>query len=249
MFSSEKMNWTRTFLFFGIPGLLMAAGVYWLVPPLINLGIPLIVAWTFAVWGPVVLLFIVILSNFLRQPGRERFAKRFRFRKMTRKEWLWTLGAFIVIQALEMVLAGTGGMLARYPLFAPPAVLPDLFNPAFHIEEGLTRLMGVPLKGNAWLIGFWLLWVVINIGGEEILWRGFALPLQEKAFGKYAWLVNGLCWNVLIHFFFRWNLITLMPISLLLPFLVQKFGNTWIGVIIHGTGNLLLLIILIPEML
>ena len=49
-------------------------------------------------------------------------------------------------------------------------------------------------------------WLIVNIGCEEILWRGYALPLREKVFGKYA----------------------------------------WIGVIIHGTGNLLMYVLLIP---
>jgi membrane protease YdiL (CAAX protease family) len=44
----------------------------------------------------------------------------------------------------------------------------------------------------------------------------------------------------------RWNFIVLMPISLISPYLVQKYKNTWIGVIIHGTGNLLVFVILIP---
>jgi membrane protease YdiL (CAAX protease family) len=87
----------------------------------------------------------------------------------------------------------------------------------------------------------------VNIGGEEILWRGYALPLQEQAFGKHAWIVNGLCWNLLIHAFMWWNYIVLMPISLAIPYLVQRYRNTWLGIYIHGFGNLLVLAVLIPS--
>ncbi len=105
------------------------------------------------------------------------------------------------------------------------------------------------VNGAWWLIVYWLGWVVINIGGEELLWRGYALPRQEKVFGRYAWLVNGLCWNLLFHFFMNWNVLVLMPISLTIPYLVQKYQNTWIGIYIHGIGNLLFLLVLIPEIM
>ena len=46
--------------------------------------------------------------------------------------------------------------------------------------------------------------IVLNIGGEELWWRGIILPRQELAFGKWAWLVNGLLWD-LFHFFYHSN--------------------------------------------
>lgn len=249
MFKLDKMNLFQSILFFGIPGVLIFAGTYWLVPLLTEMNVPLIVSWTAAVWGPIVLLVIFVLWNFYQQPEREKFATRFRFKKLSGKEWLWVIGAFLVVQIFELMLSPSSAILARYPLFQPPAIIPDLFNPAFKIEEGLVQLMGVPLKGNWWLIAYWFLWLILNIGGEEFLWRGYALPLQEKVFGKYAWLVNGILWNVLVHLFFRWSFITLMPISLILPLLAQKFQNSWVGVLIHGTGNLLVLVIIIPGIL
>jgi hypothetical protein len=33
---------------------------------------------------------------------------------------------------------------------------------------------------------------VLNIVGEEFVWRGVVLPRQEVAFGGRAWLVNGV---------------------------------------------------------
>jgi membrane protease YdiL (CAAX protease family) len=161
--------------------------------------------------------------------------------------WVLIAVAFVIVQVGEISLSGTGAFFARLPLFSTPDVLPELFDPQLDIEAGLTTFFAVPVRGNWWLVVFWLGWLIVNVGGEELLWRGYALPLQERYFGKYAWLVNGLCWNLLIHAFMRWNFLTLMPISLVIPYLVQRTKNTWIGIYIHGFGNLLVLVILVPS--
>ncbi|MEM7124675.1 MAG: CPBP family glutamic-type intramembrane protease [Chloroflexota bacterium] len=216
------MNWGRSLLFFGIPGLLIYVGIAYLVPLLTEQVVPLIVSWTLALWGPIVLLLAVVMVQYTQQPNPKPFSQRFRFHRLTRRDWLLILGALLIVQVCELFLAPTGAFFAQFSFFAPPAIIPDLFNPTFRIEEGLTHLLGVPVQGNWWLVLFWLGWLVINIGGEELLWRGYALPLQEEVFGRYAWLVNGLLWNLLIHYFMRWNFLTLMPISLIIPYLVQR---------------------------
>jgi CAAX protease family protein len=85
---------------------------------------------------------------------------------------------------------------------------------------------------------------VLNIVGEEFVWRSVVLPRQEVAFGERAWLVNGILW-LLFHAAFSWQvLVTLVPITLILPYVVQRRRSTWAGVIIHagfgGTGFLVL---------
>lgn len=241
-----KMDFIDSLLFFGIPGLLMYLRIYFLAPVLTQHGVPLIVSWPALIWGPIVILFIIVFASFFLNPDRQSFKERYRFRKLTKKEWLITLGAFIGVQVLELALTPTGAFFSQFQFFSLPEGIPDLFNPTLEIEKGLSQLFGVSLQGNWWLILFWLGWLIINIGCEEILWRGYALPLQEKYFGKYAWLVNGICWNLLIHFFMRWNFIVFIPSSLIIPYLVQKYKNTWIGIIIHGIGNLLVFVFLIP---
>lgn len=249
MINMTKMDLGRTMLFFGIPGFLMYLGVYFVQPFLAEMGVPAILSWPLLIWGPVIILFLLVTYPFLSNSTNEKFSRRFRFRKPSQKQWGVIVVGFLGIQILELLLSPSGAFLSRYAVFAIPANIPELFNPHFQIESGLTTLFGVPLQGKWWMIGFWLGWLLINIGCEEVLWRGYALPLQEKYFGKYAWLVNGLSWNLLIHFFMRWNVITLMPISLMIPYLVQKHENTWIGVALHGAGNTLVFILIIPGIL
>src|SRR5206468_7202939 len=86
--------------------------------------------------------------------------------------------------------------------------------------------------GRYWILSAWLPFFVLNIAGEEFVWRGVVLPRQEVAFGRRAWLVNGLLW-LLFHAAFPWQvLVTLVPITLILPYVVQRRRSTWAGVII-----------------
>src|SRR5262249_49831423 len=86
------------------------------------------------------------------------------------------------------------------------------------------------------LLGFRCLFVT-NILGEELCWRGYVLPRQEAAFGRAACLANGIPW-CLFHRSFGWPiLVMLLPITLLLPWIVQRRRNTWVGIIIHAVFN------------
>lgn len=253
------MGLRGTLLFFGIPGALMALGVRYFVPRAESWGWPRIVSYPLFLWLPIVVLILGVLAIYLQQGAgntgtsrRRSLATRFRFRRLTRREWLLTGVGFLAVQALELLLIPTRRWLARLEVvggwqpFAPPPGTPKLFDPFFNLEGGLDSFFGVPLEGNWWILAFWAGWLVVNIGGEELLWRGYALPLQERVFGRHAWLVNGLSWNLLVHAFMPWGYLTLLPISLILPYLVQRQQNSWIGVIIHGLGNLLLVAVLIP---
>jgi len=241
------MNFARTLAFFGLPGLAIYACLHFGVPIATEQGVPLIISWTTALWLPIVLLFVWVQ---LRSRGARQdtsFRDRFRLRKMSKKDWLVVLFAFVLLQVCEISLSKTGAFFAEYSFFSTPSITPELFDPHLDIASGLETFFDVPVTGNWWLILFWIGWLVVNIGGEELLWRGYALPRQERVFGKYAWLANGLAWNLLIHAFMNWNFLTLMPISLTIPYLVQRYQNTWIGIYIHGFGNVLVLVILVPS--
>ena len=154
MTKDNSMNYFGSFFFFGIPGLLMFLGVYFLNPALTVHGVPLIVSWPTLVLGPIAILFIIVLVLFMRKSNRPSFKERFRFNKLTKKEWLIILGAFIVVQLLELALSPTGAYFSQFSFFSPPEGIPDLFNPTFNIENGLPQLLGVPVKGSGGLYCF-----------------------------------------------------------------------------------------------
>ncbi len=95
-----------------------------------------------------------------------------------------------------------------------------------------------PLRaGRYWLLLVWAPFWILNILGEEILWRGVMLPRQELAFGKRAWIVHGLGW-ALFHAAFGWQLlVTLIPLIFIQSYIVQRTRNSWLGVVLHGGIN------------
>lgn len=102
--------------------------------------------------------------------------------------------------------------------------------PAFMHLEPLT-------SGRYWLLFIWLPYWILNILGEEFLWRGVMLPRQEIAFGRYTWLTHGFGWG-LFHIAFGWQLlITLIPLIFIQSYIVQRTKNSWTGVAIHGAVN------------
>ena len=53
----------------------------------------------------------------------------------------------------------------------------------------MTREPDPLTPGRYWLLAAWVPCWVLNIMGEEILWRGVMVPRQEAALGRRAWFV------------------------------------------------------------
>jgi membrane protease YdiL (CAAX protease family) len=95
-------------------------------------------------------------------------------------------------------------------------------------------------SGNLfWIFLGWIPLFICNILGEELLWRGYMLPRQELVFGKSAWFVNAILWLL-----FHWSInlpamVAIVPTTLIVPWIVQRRQNTWVGILIHGIFNAL----------
>jgi membrane protease YdiL (CAAX protease family) len=221
----EKMGLVPSFSIFIAAAALLFLGTNYLIPYLSDTTRQEPVAFWFLVAGlgiflPLIITAAVILKKegCLFKPGF--LHRRLRFKAMNAGDWLWCLGALVIIGALSSLLMRgidfiTGGF--------------D-HSPPFMSFEPLT-------PGRYWILALWLPYWVLNIIGEEVLWRGVMLPRQQKALGKWAWAVHGLGWG-LFHIAFGWQLlVTLLPILFILPYVVQRRGNTWLGVIIHAAIN------------
>lgn len=235
----------KAMLFFGIPGISIFFMFSWVYEELIKRNLSIHWSVFLCLWGPVLIMVGFVFARFFM--SRINFTDYFRIGKLRKRQILIVIGAFIVVQVLESLLSFSRPLLASLPGLHVPSFYPDLFRIDMELKVPLDTFLGIKLKGNAFPIFFWLLWLITNIGGEELLWRGYALPRMEKYFGKYAWLINGLLWNICIHFFMRWSFITLIPVTLIVPYLCQKYKSIWPGVLIHGLGNLLVFAILIPS--
>jgi membrane protease YdiL (CAAX protease family) len=185
-------------------------------------GMPPIIGWfaggTVLVLVPMLIYGCLMAWRELPKDGLGSLRKRLRLNALNRGDVIWTFGGLFSIAAVTAAILA----LARYvdPNFRPaPWFLPE---------------------SHGWHASVFAAWVplfVSNILGEELCWRGYLLPRQEARFGRIAWLPNGTLW-CLFHWSFGWPVIvTLLPITLLLPWIVLRRQNTSVGIIIHGVFN------------
>ena len=172
------------------------------------------------VFTPLIITGVIILKTEGLKISKNTRTKRLRFRKITSKDLIWSILGLLIV-----------GIFSGIIMYLLELVVGKFdHSPAFMSFEPLT-------KGRYWLLLIWFPYWILNILGEEFLWRGVMLPRQEIAFGRYAWLIHGLGWG-LFHIAFGWQLlITLIPLLFLQPYIVQKRKNSWIGVIMHGGLN------------
>jgi membrane protease YdiL (CAAX protease family) len=206
---------------FGAGALLLFLATQVAVPALVSATeMETVLAWFLAastvLFGPLVLIATLLLYRERRRGRLQSWRSRLWLRPMNAGDWLWATGAFAGIGVL------TGGIAVALGIRSDDAKL----HPSFMAFEPLD-------PSRYWILGAWLPFFVLNVVGEEFVWRGVALPRQEVAFGSWAWLVNGALW-LLFHAAFPWQiLLTLVPITLILPYVVQRRRSTRIGFVLH----------------
>ncbi len=232
---------------FGISSLLIFTGLYVIMPLFLSSGLTFLNSYFILFYLPFVLLFIMSLIFFRLEENDlswSSFKDRFRLKKLDKNTILWTLALFVFwFFVLLVVQPIVGSFFAKLPLFAPPAYFPPEINPNVAPAPAGT-FMGAALLGKWWIPLCYFIGWFFNIFGEELLFRGYLLPRHELAYGKHAWIVQGVIWG-LWHFFWKWNVVTLMLCTLSLAFVVQKTKNTWAGIIVHGVLNFVPLIMII----
>lgn len=172
------------------------------------------------IFVPLIITGILILRSEGYIISKSTWVERLRFHKITKSDLIMCLIGFVFVGIFS-------GMLMKMLV-----LISGQFNhsPAFMIFEPLS-------KGRYWLLLVWAPYWILNIMGEEFLWRGVMLPRQEIAFGKYTWIIHGFGWS-LFHVAFGWQLlITLIPLIFIQSYIVQKTKNSWTGVIMHGGLN------------
>jgi membrane protease YdiL (CAAX protease family) len=191
------------------------------IPALVSAtGAEPVVMWFVAastvVFAPLLLVAAVLLRRERSAGEPWSWRARLRLRAMNGADWASSLGALLAVSA------STGGMAGVLTMLGESRV-----QPAFMAFAPLT-------PGRHWILAAWLPFFALNILGEEFLWRGVVLPRQQAAFGRAAWLVNGVLW-LLFHAAFPWQvLVMLVPIALMLPAIAQRRRSIWPGVIIHA---------------
>lgn len=216
-------------VFFGLVTIALYFATHYIIPFLIEAAkIHPALSW-FIVGGIVVFvpLFVTAIVASRLEGVKTFYAikNRLRLKAMNRGDWLWTLVGFVFVGVTMGLIMVAGECAAKTGLISRFATSPPFleFEP-FRV-------------GERWMLLTWLPMFFFNIMGEELLWRGYILPRQELAHGKHAWIINCVLWLV-FHISFGWSLmLLLLPMIIVIPYLVQKRANTWIGMILHGGMN------------
>lgn len=222
----EPFGLWQTAVIFGGAGLLLFAVTQSLIPAMAErTTIEPIYLWFLCagigLFGPLLVVTLLILhaEGALRRPGLWR--ERLRFRPMDKDDWAWSLGALVTIAILAAICVRVITFLS--------GARPDL-HPSFLRFEPLG-------PGRYGVLVAWIPFFIVNILGEEILWRGVLLPRQEVAMGRRAWLIHGAGWLLLHVSFGPTILLVLAPTTFILPYVAQRRRNSWTGVVIHGGLN------------
>ena len=172
------------------------------------------------IFTPLIITGILILKSEGYKISKSTWTQRLRFRKITKTDLIWSIVGLVLVGVFSgLIVKGLELIIGKFD-----------HSPSFMSFEPLT-------KGRYWLLIIWAPYWILNILGEEFLWRGVMLPRQEVTFGKHSWLIHGFGWG-LFHIAFGWQLlITLIPLIFIQSYIVQRTKNSWIGVIMHGGLN------------
>ncbi len=199
-------------------------------------------------WGTSMLAVLVLSLVLYAREGHPKtlkaFAERYRLARFPWIDLAWALAVLIVAFGFYLGLGFTARWLASIPLFGPVPLAPPELRPEATGSLTPGVFMGLPVKGQWWVVVVYLFGWIFNILGEEFFYRGWLLPRQALAFGKWAWLVNGTMFTFQ-HWMQAFNFLAIWPGALFMAWVVQRRGNTWIGILQHGLMNFSALILLV----
>jgi membrane protease YdiL (CAAX protease family) len=233
--------WGASAALFGVPAAIFCLAFYGFRPWLEGLGYSDLVSYLTALCIPVAALFTAALVACHRVEGRPlsraMFTDRMRFPRPRLRDGAWGIGLFGVGLLGYGLFSQIGLILVRGGWLPLPADLPVLADPLAPFSlDVLNRAAGGQIQGQWSIAILFTVTFFFNIAGEELWWRGYVLPRQERAFGRVTWLIHGLMW-AMFHAFKYWDVIGLLPICLMIAFAAVRLRSNWAGLIAHALFN------------
>jgi len=220
----KPMPFWQSLIFFGVPTLLGVLCTYFLWPFFIGIGASEENAYYFQALVVFVSLLIASLVAYVVEGNSldwSSFRHRFRLFGLDRRGWKWTLGGLLTASLLSLVATVLASQVYDILKFTPPDIFPS--GPMTNLPLGAFVLF-------------------MNIMSEELWWRGYVLPRQERQHGRYTWAIHGVLW-AFFHTFKWWAVPFMLITTWIIPLVAQRIGNTTPGIIIHlvinGLGILL----------
>jgi membrane protease YdiL (CAAX protease family) len=249
----DPAGWLASFQLFCFPAIGVVLSFYGLRRWFVYLGLSEIISYLIAMGLPLALMFAAALIAFHYFEGRpftrQAFAYRMRFPRLRWRDLLIGIGIFIVGGTGYFLLSIVGTALIQRGIIPLPANLPIFDDPTAVVTTSvLDQAAGGQIHGQWTIILVYAITYFFNIAGEELWWRGYIFPRQELVFGRFTWLIHGLMW-AFFHAFKYWDVLSLLPICLLVAFSAQKFKNNWPGLIGHALMNILGLISMVIAIL
>jgi membrane protease YdiL (CAAX protease family) len=212
--------WVAPFL---LAGVVLAKLTFVWVPILHAQGLEPLVA--FMLLAPAFLFFPLILFSacvlWIERPcSAANLVARLWLQRPTRSDWRVAAIGAVSIAVFSAALALLAGALS---LPVHPPTIPPL-HPITH--------------DRLWIVGLWFFYWPLNIVSEELAWRSVLLPRMEMALGRHAWALNAALWFCFHLAFGPGNLLVLTPTIALVPYVVQRRRNAWLGVLLHAVLSL-----------
>jgi membrane protease YdiL (CAAX protease family) len=165
--------------------------------------------------------------------------ERLRLTPMTGRLWLWTLGATIAGFICYYLFTPLGNWLIAQGFIPMPASLPAWVDP--RVVGSFVEKFNMEAGGLRGIWSFFFMAAItffFNIVGEEFWWRGYVLPRNELAFGKWTWLIHAVMWAALFHAWKYWDLVGLLPAHLVFVYVASRTKSTTVSLWLHIFTNI-----------
>lgn len=239
--NTKQLSVIQIILVFLIPSAIAFTGFRFVLPVLVEGGIPPIIAWpavaSIMLFG-VALVAIVFLNNEAKELSIS-FKQRACLKSLSLKQWSIYIGILFISIVITLLLSKASILFTHIPGLSVPDYFPFFLNPAIDPMNTEPSLLtpGFVLKGAFWLIPFMVLTLFLNILTEELYFRAWLLPKMSK-YGNMSWVINGGLF-ALYHSFQLWLLPQILPVSLFIAYVVYKSRSIWPAFAFHMLTNTL----------
>jgi membrane protease YdiL (CAAX protease family) len=223
----------KSILCFAILALLMQGMLHVVMRVTAYLGYRLFFTFLIGFGVPSFLLLFAALILYRSERSGLSFRERFRLQKMDGNGWIWTIVLCAIWIAVPVIMRPVTTWL-QTNWFHPSKMWIRMMTP------DPNYFMEVPM--SAWVYVALSAFILLNVLGGELFFRGYIFPRQELAFGSRTWFIHAVLW-ILFRSFLPWELATVAVLGFALSYFVQRTHNTWTSILAHFCGLITMMLL------